>query len=57
MRKFACILRGIAPVDYIVGGTSYSSIAAISVWEVQDLVLVKGNVNRETFADFIAERL
>ena len=59
MRKFAYTLRGIAPVDYriLARGTRYSAITAISVRGVQDVVLVEGNVNGETFADFISSSL
>ena len=59
MRKFAYTLRGIPPVDHrlLVRGTRYSAITAITIKEVQDVVLVEGSVNGQVFSDFVKNSL
>ena len=51
IRKVAYTLRGISPVYYriLARGKRYLAITGISVRGVQDVVLVEGNVNGETF--------
>ena len=59
VREYGYALRGMAPRHYAFkcGGKRYTSIASMSIDGLEDVYLTEGNVNGESFLDYVRRSL
>ena len=59
VREYGYALRGMAPRNYTFkcGGKRYTSIASMSIGGLEDVYVTDGNVNGESFLDYVRRSL